>query len=56
MLRQEPNHNVTVLQQGTGTCHDPCEGTRFPHGIPDIFNPPLSSPTFLIPHCHSRHC
>ena len=42
------NYNVKVLRQGTGACLDPCGVIRFPHVIPDVFNPPLSFPTFLI--------
>ena len=48
MLRQATNLNVTVLRQGTEACHAPYGATRFPHGIPDIFNPPLAFPTLLI--------
>ena len=49
----------------TGTRLASCGGTRFPHVIPDIFNPlpsfpmssipPLSFPTFSTPFRHSRH-
>ncbi len=33
------NHNVKVLRQVTGSCLDPCGVIRFPHAIPNVFNP-----------------
>ena len=48
VLRQEPNHNVT-MSQSSGRGPEPAVTHAGPH------DSPMSYPTFLIPLCHSRH-